>query len=45
MIKVDKLYDYYRYAEKSDFENKFKESILPLHQIARNQGWMVVERV
>lgn len=45
VIKVDKLYDYYKHAGKSDFEGKLIDSIAPLHQIAKNQGWTVVERV
>lgn len=44
-LRIDEPYNLIRYKGKEEFDRKLRECISPLHQIAMNQGFEVVERI
>ncbi|WP_242966432.1 HNH endonuclease domain-containing protein [Clostridium sp. BSD9I1] len=45
VLKIENFHEYLKYKPKEDFNEKLKQCISPLYQIAENQGFEVVERV
>lgn len=44
VLKIENFYEYLQYKTKEDFNEKLKQCISPVDQIAENQGFEVVER-
>lgn len=45
VLKIENFQEYLKYKPKEDFNEKLKQCISPLYQIAENQGFEVVERI
>ena len=45
VMRIDNPIEFFKYKSKMDFENRLKETIAPIYQIAINQGFNISEKI